>query len=128
MLGKAAYAEINSASVVGLAQATRDQLWRAGINRWQSNATCTLFAQKFVTLGGEQFYGDAFYDRGMLSAGVISPALGDIWFRPDGASTGHAIGFALTELGAQFIDPQVPDALRPMTDNELFATYQLRLP
>jgi hypothetical protein len=130
VLGKDRYAEINSAAVIGLAQKTRDQLWAGGVNKWGNGTTCTLFAAKMVIVAGEQFYLDAFYERtgSPLTEGTLAPAVGDIWFHPDDplATSDHAIAVCVTEKGALFIDSQAPDALRPTSKDELYATRQCR--
>ena len=40
----------------------------------------------------------------------------------------HAIAVAVTERGPVFIDPQVPDAPRPMSPTELLAIRAVRFP
>ena len=126
--GKAHYAEVNSAAVVSLAQAVRSDLWTAGgIRSWQPGATCTLFAAQLSASGQRRFFAEAFQDR--LGTQVLGLAAGDVWFHPDTAPAGidHAIGFAITEKGPLFIDPQAPDALRPMSPIELLSITHLRL-
>ena len=122
-LGKRTYAEVDSGAVVWLAQQARDALWREGINRWQKNATCTLFAAKFATLANEKFYAAAFFERSgspLTSAGSIALAVGEVWFHPDTTPPGedHAIGCAFTERGLLAVDPQSPDTLRELSATE----------
>lgn len=127
--GKAQYAEVNSAAVIAHARSVRDDLWTAGgIRSWQPNATCTLFAGEFSTRGQRRFFAEAFQDK--LGTQILGLGAGDVWFHPDSIPVGgpdHAVGWALTERGLQFIDPQVPDLLRPLSASELLTIRHLRL-
>ena len=124
--GKAGYAEVNSSQVVALAQATRDALWGSGITKWATTATCTLYASRMASIGQERFFNESFQD--FISKGVVGLAVGEVWFHPDTAPVGsdHAINVCLTEKGALYIDPQLPDVLRPMSQNELNAIRSIR--
>ena len=124
--GKARYAEVNSKAVVGLAQATRKALFAGGILRWQPGATCTLFASRFVSLAGEKFFNAAFHEA--VSNEIVALAVGEVWFHPDTAPIGsdHAIGCAYTDRSLIFIDPQEPNAFRPMSHNELSSIRNIR--
>ena len=124
-LGKAQYAEVNSAAVIWLAQQTQSALFSVAPH-WEPDATCTLFAATGVSVAGQKFAGQAFSDK--ISETLCALAFGEVWFHPDSDPTsGHAINFALTEKGVLHIDPQAPNALRPMSANEIAGRYFLRL-
>lgn len=121
VLGKAQYAEANSAALLGLAQATRDDLWKNSyVASWEPQATCTVFAARLALDAQLKFWGAARLDLN-LSKLVLGYALGEVWFHPDGAAAGqnHAICLALTERGPLYIDPQIPDRYRPLSPDEL---------
>lgn len=125
-MGKQRYAEVNSAAVIGLAQATRDALFAAGITKWRKTATCTVYAARFATLGQEKFFAASFQDA--ISAELVALAAGEVWFVPDSdLANGHAIGLCVTEKGLLTIDPQIPDALRPLSANETLLVRSVRL-
>ena len=125
LCGKARYAEMNSAAVIGLAQATRDALFAAGITKWRKTATCTVYAARFSCLAQEQFFAASFQDA--ISNELVALATAELWFTPDSDLTsGHAINLCLTEKGPVTIDPQLPDALRPMSENEKLRTRAVR--
>lgn len=123
--GKVKYAEVNSAAVIPIAQATRDALFSAGVTKWQKTATCTVFAARFAELGQERFFSESFQD--FISSDMVALAVADIWFTPDGGGGfDHAIGLCITEKGVMAIDPQVPDVLRVMTENEKLRVKSIR--
>ena len=94
--------------------------------RWQPGATCTLFASRFVSLAGEKFFNAAFHEA--VSNEIVALAVGEVWFHPDTAPIGsdHAIGCAYTDRSLIFIDPQEPNAFRPMSHNELSSIRNIR--
>lgn len=125
--GKGQYAEVNSSQVIALAQATRDALWGSGITKWSTTATCTLYASRMASIGQERFFNESFQD--FISKGVLGLAVGEVWFHPDSSPLGgsdHAINVCLTEKGALYIDPQLPDVLRPMSQTELNQVRSIR--
>lgn len=124
-LGKASYAEVNSAAVIYLARKTRDDLWGSGVTKWSPNATCTLYASRFVSLANELFFNAAFQDP--LSAQILALAAGEVWFHPDVALPGqdHAINVCMTERGPLTVDSQAPNQLRPLSATELLTRTKL---
>lgn len=125
--GKAEYAEVNSAAVIELARATRDALFSAGVTKWSTTATCTLFASRFASLAQEKFFNAAFHD--FVSSRVIGIAAGELWFHPDTSpqfGPDHAIGVCVTERGVLRIDPQAPDVIRVLSPNEEYLQRSVR--
>lgn len=115
LLGKDRYAVVNSAALVSLAREARDGLFgRYSITRWHPTATCTLFANEFVSVVNGRYFEASWQDASPAPAA----AAGAVWFRPDTGTMYHAIGICLTELGVRTIDPQAPDVLRPLSKNE----------
>jgi hypothetical protein len=122
-MGKDRYGVMNSAALVSIAREARDNLCsRYDITRWHESATCTLFANEFVSVANGRYFGASFQDQ------VTAPAAaaGVIWFQPDNSTLRHAIGIAYTEVGERTIDPQRPDVLRPLSASER-ASISLRL-
>ncbi len=119
-LGKTQYAEMTEEAAIYLAQQARNALFPL-IGHWQPDASCTLYGGKFKVLANEKFAEQSFQDA--ISTQLCAAAAGDVWFTPDGSATGHAIGFVITPSGAKYVDPQAPDALRPMSATELASRY-----
>lgn len=121
-IGGQSYAEVNSTWLRQFYDKYRTQLSGLGIVKWDSRFDCRRFTGMFTELAQAEFYVEAFHSR--LPANTL--ALGQVWYRPSGRETGHAVVVAFTERGRIFFDPQNGQEMQ-LSQAELASIYMILL-
>ncbi len=102
-LGKAQYAEVNSAWLQWCYSDFRAELSAGafGVTKWDDRAECTFFATSFEAFCQKRYFAQAFHSS-IPAPGI---AVGTIWFQP-APGQGHAVNVVITESGARYFEPQ----------------------
>lgn len=112
--GDAVYAEVRAESLPGIYEEFRSTLSRLGLVKWDSRFDCNRFATLYIGVA-QALYGAAAWHSETPAQAL---ALAEVWYRPDGSKTGHAIVEAVTDRGILHIEPQTGKLL-VLTDSEL---------
>lgn len=116
------YAEVSSAWLREFYGDFRKVLFREGVTKWEQTFDCDDFASFYVSLAAVRFF-NATWSTPFPAEAL---ALGEYWYRPDGArGSGHAIVTAVTERGQIYIEPQSGQELQ-LTDNERLSRYLVK--
>ncbi|HTL67264.1 MAG TPA: hypothetical protein VL200_06360 [Lacunisphaera sp.] len=121
MLCEQYYAEVNSAWLDAWYQLFRRQLYDIGFVHWDERFDCNRFTDCYTNLAQAYFALENFQSRTPARA----LALGPFWYRPEHATSNHAIVQAITERGRIFIDPQTGQEMHLTAGEERSAFWQM---
>jgi hypothetical protein len=127
-MGKLRYAPTSEEYLLWRARETRFQLSKqAGVFKWASTATCTLFSARFVVDAAQDYFNATFHATDPASALAVF----DFWYKPAGSVDGHAIvgGVVIRDgiAGLCFVDVQAPADQHYLTLSEIAGAYNVRL-
>lgn len=123
-IGDETYARVRAAAIPALNDDFLATLSRQGMSgRWDRRFDCNRFAALWIGLAQARYAVEQWHSK-------VAPqalALGEVWYRPDGAppGTGHAIVAAVTDAGPLFIEPQT-GAIVHLSASERRSIYFVR--